>query len=173
MNTIYDGTFVLGNTSATTYQAGPGISITQPSEGTVMISNDETVLWEGNGTSVGTKTQDFNLSESYKNFEQTEIWWGNQIGSSPRGTVIMRYPVDPTTNAWQGINACSDYPNHISYKMCFLSAISDTEFTVYSYRQAAVNTSTTANFVWGTPKQHYECYPIKIIGINRISGGNA
>ena len=134
---------------------------------------DETVLWEGNGTSVGTKTQDFNLSESYKNFEQTEIWWGNQIGSSPRGTVIMRYPVDPTTNAWQGINACSDYPNHISYKMCFLSAISDTEFTAYSYRQAAVNTSTTANFVWGTPKQYYECYPIKIIGINRISGGNA
>ena len=41
MNTIYDGTFVLGNTSATTYQAGPGISITQPAEGTVRIGTDE------------------------------------------------------------------------------------------------------------------------------------
>ena len=173
INSIANGTFTLGQTSATNFQAGPGIKIDSPSAGTVRIGTDETVLWEGNGANVETKTQDFVLSESYNNFEQTEIWWGNQIGSSPRGTVIMRYPVDPTTNAWQGINACSDYPNHVSYKMCFLSAISDTEFTAYSYRQAAVNTNTTANFVWGTPKQYYECYPLKIVGINRISGSNA
>lgn len=128
---------------------------------------DETVLWSGNGPTVSTKTQDFVLNESYKNFEKLQIWWGNQPGGGLRGTVITNYPVDDTTNAWQGINACSDYPNHISYKMCFLSAISDTEFTAYSYRQAAVNTNTTANFVWGTPKQYYECYPLKIIGINR------
>lgn len=133
----------------------------------VVPGYNETVLWSGNGPTVSTKTQDFVLSESYKNFEKLQIWWGNQPGGGLRGTVITNYPVDDTTNAWQGINACSDYPNHISYKMCFLSAVSDTEFTAYSYRQAAVNTNTTANFVWGTPKQYYECYPLKIIGINR------
>ena len=69
MNTIYDGTFVLGSTSATTYQAGPGISITQPSEGTVRISNDETVLWSG--TYSGTSAIPF--TESYKNFEYARI----------------------------------------------------------------------------------------------------
>ena len=133
----------------------------------VVPGYNETVLWSGNGVGVSTKTQDFVLNESYKNFEKLQIWWGNQPGGGLRGTVITNYPVDDSTNAWQGINACSDYPNHISYKMCFLSAISDTEFTAYSYRQAAVNTNTTANFVWGTPKQYYECYPLRIIGINR------
>jgi len=67
MNTIYDGTFVLGNTSATTYQAGPGISITQPSEGTVRISNDETVLYSGAGTS------SFNVSENFSSFETIKM----------------------------------------------------------------------------------------------------
>jgi hypothetical protein len=172
MSQIYNGTFVLGDTSATTLSAGEGIKLDISVPGVIGISNDETVLWSGNGVGVSTKTQDFILNESYKNFEQLQIWWGNQPGGGLRGTVITNYPVDDTTNAWQGINACSDYPNHISYKMCFLSAVSDTEFTAYSYRQAAVNTNTTANFVWGTPKQYYECYPLKIIGINRISGGN-
>jgi len=50
INSIAQGTYTLGQTSATTYQAGPGISITQPSEGTVRISNDETVLFSGAGT---------------------------------------------------------------------------------------------------------------------------
>lgn len=172
MNTIYDNTFTIGQTSAINFEAGPGISITQPSEGTVRIANDETVLWSGNGPTVSTKTQDFILNESYKNFAQLQIWWGNQPGSDKRGTVITNYPVDDTTYTWQGINACSDSPNHIAYKMCFLSAISNTELTAYAYRQATVNTNTTANFVWGTPKQYYECYPLRIIGINRISGGN-
>ena len=47
MNTIYDGSFVLGQTSATNFVAGPGIRIDEPSAGTVRIGNDETVLWEG------------------------------------------------------------------------------------------------------------------------------
>ena len=160
---VHDDTLVHAANSAQ-YALGVNVSALQR-----LMGIDETVLWEGNGANVETKTQDFVLSESYKNFEQTEIWWGNQPGSPARGTVIMKYPVDSITQAWQGINACSDYPNHVSYKMCFLSAISDTELTAYSYRQASVNTKTTANFVWGTPKQYYECYPLKIIGIGRKS----
>lgn len=160
---VHDDTLVHAANSAQ-YALGVNVSALQR-----LMGIDETVLWEGNGANVETKTQDFVLSESYKNFEQTEIWWGNQPGSPARGTVIMKYPVDSITQAWQGINACSDYPNHVSYTMCFLSAISDTELTAYSYRQASVNTQTTANFVWGTPKQYYECYPLKIIGIGRKS----
>jgi len=70
MNTIYDNTFVLGNTSATTYQAGPGISITQPSEGTVRISNDETVLFE---TNYNGNTTAFTLSEPLTAFEKVRF----------------------------------------------------------------------------------------------------
>lgn len=132
-----------------------------------MMGVDETVLWEGNGPSVSNKTQDFVLNESYENFSKLQIWWGNQPGTNNRGTVITNYPVDNTTNAWQGINACSDSVNHLALKMCFLSAVSNTELTAYTYRQAAINTATTANFTLGTPKQYYECYPLKIIGIGR------
>ena len=66
MNTIYDGSFVLGETSGLNFEAGPGISITQPSEGTVRIANDETVLWSGTALSA-------TLSEPITNFERFKI----------------------------------------------------------------------------------------------------
>lgn len=45
IQSIANGTYLIGETSQTEFQAGPGISITQPSEGTVRISNDETILF--------------------------------------------------------------------------------------------------------------------------------
>ena len=47
MSEIYNGTFVLGNTSATTLSAGPGIKIDDSQPGVIKVSTDETVLWEG------------------------------------------------------------------------------------------------------------------------------
>jgi len=72
MNTIYDGTFVLGSTSATTFSAGPGITISQPSEGTIAIRNDETVLWSGNADAASFP---LTLSESLSNFERVMFVW--------------------------------------------------------------------------------------------------
>ena len=40
IQSIANGSFVLGNTNELTFSAGPGISITQPSEGTVRIGTD-------------------------------------------------------------------------------------------------------------------------------------
>ena len=133
----------------------------------VVRGYNETGVWSGNYT--GTKTKQFNLTESYKNFEELEIWWANQPGAEKRGVIISRYPNDSYQNAWFGFNACSDNINHIAYKICFLSAISNTQLTTYNYRQAATDSKTTANFVWGRPQEYYECYPVKIIGINRIA----
>lgn len=69
IQSISQGTFTIGSTSATNFEAGPGISITQPSEGTVRIANDETVLWSG--TYSGTSAIPF--TESYKNFDYVQI----------------------------------------------------------------------------------------------------
>ena len=165
IQSIANGTYVIGQTSATNFIGGTGIKVDSPAEGTVRIANDETVLWSGNYT--GTKTKQFPLTESYKNFEELEIWWGNQPGGGLRGVLINRYPVNDQQIAWFGANACSDGTKHLAYKFCFLSANNDTELTAYNYRQADVNASTTANFVWGTPQQYYECYPVRIVGINR------
>lgn len=77
MNTIYDGTYVIGQTSSTNFQAGPGISITQPSEGIVRIANDETVLFSGNNFTPGGSNNPMNatatLSESIFNFDRIRL----------------------------------------------------------------------------------------------------
>lgn len=71
MNTIYDGSFVLGQTSATNFVAGPGIKIDQPSEGVVRIGNDETVLWENTASGVYNGTITFN--EPWSGFDKIRI----------------------------------------------------------------------------------------------------
>ena len=70
MASIYDGTFVLGDVSATTLSAGNGIKITTDEPGVIKVSNDETVLWSGNGTQT---TGALNLSESITGFERIGI----------------------------------------------------------------------------------------------------
>lgn len=71
IRSISEGTFVIGDTNGLTFEAGPGISVSQPSEGTVRIGNDETVLYEVTETSgVSTCT----LSESPFNFQYLEIY---------------------------------------------------------------------------------------------------
>ena len=64
-NNIYNGTFVLGDTSATTLSAGPGIKIDDSVPGVIKVSNDETVLWSGNAVN----NDVLNLSENWNNFE--------------------------------------------------------------------------------------------------------
>ena len=67
INSIANGTYTIGQTSATNFIAGPGIKIDEPSAGTVRIGNDETVLWSGNSTVLN---QTFNLSEPFTNFKK-------------------------------------------------------------------------------------------------------
>ena len=87
MNTIYDGTYVIGQTSATNFQAGPGIAITQPSEGTVRIANDETVLFSGERYLSATGA--FALSENPYNFEEIQIWGkAHDTHKTTLGTVL-------------------------------------------------------------------------------------
>ena len=66
INSIANGTFTIGQASATNFQAGPGIKIDEPSAGTVRIGTDETVLWSGNAESA-------TLSEPITNFQRFKI----------------------------------------------------------------------------------------------------
>ena len=175
MNTIYDGTFVLGNTSATTYQAGPGISITQPSEGTVRISNDETVLWEGDKTGTGTIT----LSEGVNNFEKLVVFIGTEA-------VNVSAPV-----AFEAIVEFGEYdPGQYRFVLRYGGVLSKSlvaaENSIYVWGGELVvySTSYTTLNVGRTNRTHVSSITTvidhsnlthirKVIGINRISGGNA
>ena len=70
IRSIAEGTFVIGDTNGLTFEAGPGISVSQPSEGTVRIANDETVLWSGTLT-VGNTAQ---MSEPVSAFERYRFY---------------------------------------------------------------------------------------------------
>ena len=67
IQSIANGSFVLGQTSATNFIAGPGIKIDEPSAGTVRIGNDETVLYEGTGQF------GLNLSDSIYNYDKIAV----------------------------------------------------------------------------------------------------
>ena len=170
INSIAQGTYTLGQTSATTYQAGPGISITQPSEGTVRISNDETVLWSGdayNGT--------LNLSEAVTHFEYIRIDFSTTINSTSTiwsyNSVAKLYPTEHLmVNKIITINDM--IPDGSSTNTLVIRVanwnINDggNQFIFRDGYQIYFNGSS-----WSTGNSNTNIY--KVIGINRISGGNA
>ena len=175
INSIANGTFTIGQTSATSFIAGNGIKIDEPSEGTVRIGNDETVLFETTAVNgVGT----CNLSESLKNFERIAVL----------GTRGYDGESDPNKNGGTGpwtfwdcdkISADgSDFHSVTPFifegynwkNSCYSANSSFTTLTWYRGCQknmASNDVATTADSFTG-------CVGIKkIIGINRISGSNA
>ena len=168
IQSISNGSFVLGQTSATNFQAGPGISIDSPSEGVVRIGNDETVLWSGTASSGDT----MQLSEPFSGFHYLEIY-GSM--AQPNGTKNMLpackvYVDDVVLPASFNIAGFSWWGNINDYKfgMCigtYASSYSSIKhiggvFLGYwdSGWQVAAQDGLKIN---------------RVIGINRISGSNA
>lgn len=156
MNTIYDGTYVIGQTSATNFQAGPGISITQPSEGTVRIANDETVLWEGTLTASSDK---ITLSEPFTNFERQGVYW-----KSYERRFYSEFSNTGTGNPF-ALGAVFVLQDGNVEKSC-ITWTADTT-TELSYKSTSHGSITATGTSFNT-----NVLPYKIIGINRISGGN-
>lgn len=172
MNTIYDNTFVLGQTSATNFQAGPGISITQPSEGTVRIGNDETVLWTNPGTNGNTPTKDItwstqSLSESIANFERVMFIYSTDQSNYAKKCIIFEVKSANDTYALFDIVAGSN---------CLLRyaafTLNDTSISNYSNYTRNITFPTNGTVTSTGDTVGYNIL-YKVIGINRISGSNA
>ena len=170
INSIAQGTYTLGQTRVTTYQAGSGISITQPSEGVVRISNDETVLWSGTLTN----GQTANLSETVKNFEKIKIFAHE---SQRNRNLVSEYVTDYFSTSTMVAICIPDMENSSS-KSWFAFYWSRLYFTDATC-SAVVNDGGTQTW-WAAsngaalnvvPGRY--CIIDKIVGINRISGGNA
>ena len=160
MNTIYDNTFVLGQTSATNFVAGPGIKIDEPAEGTVRIANDETVLWEL--STIGGTSTSATLSEAFTNFEQIEVWWAQQ---SQRTTVQYYY----TKNLTQLFCVHGKYTAGNTGPHLFVAAwtISGTTASKAFCKYKAPDQWNNNNWTDAN-----ELCPCKIIGINRKEVNN-
>ena len=163
IQSIANGSFVLGQTSATNFVAGPGIKIDEPSAGTVRIGNDETVLWEGE-RNWWANTAALNLSESVNNFEIIRIKAKDDWALRERYFYVPSNPSDNqfdiTLDGIEGsklVIKTSKYNfsgNQIGLAEMFTIEINSAK-TMYIY--------TDRSYI-----QFHE-----VIGINRISGSNA
>ena len=152
IQSIANGTYVIGETSATNFIAGNGIKIDEPSAGTVRIGNDETVLWSGswkpgNGSVVTNSA--IEISEPVSNFEYIRVV---TEGTPNQCQALICYPESDSRTSILGLKISKDDDTHIRFRCGY-----STNF-IEAYR---------SNSDWGyfTLK--------KIIGINRISGSNA
>lgn len=157
MNTIYDGTFVIGDTTTTDFSAGKGISITEPVGGTLLISNDETVLWSG------TAQSGIQLSEPITNFGRIGILFGRASNSE------MKF--FDTSRSAEGL------PLQLGASFSNGYASTYTQTWVFT-NSTTLTTGQKAKEWWGkdstvSSRDTTDMPVYKVIGINRISGGNA
>lgn len=161
IRSISTGTYTIGQTSNLNFEAGSGIKITEPSEGTVRIANDETVLWSG----IYQGSNSITLSESLSNFDLVRVEWCPYTEASnwlePKDSVITK--VFDNKIHLTGIGISTNY----TYQMLVNIALQVNDSTVAESYHSSV---TMHN---GAINENLRGYKIlKIIGINRISGGN-
>lgn len=156
IQSISQGTFTIGSTSATNFVAGPGIKIDEPSAGTVRIGNDETVLWSGAKTSAVT------LSESMQNFDYLRLYFDLGANDRPKPVINCKYSPVMTVSWAQGVvNAFQT--------VAYISA-NPTAMKIVHTRQVALGsfTNTAASNTTGTLDETNSINSItKVVGINR------
>ena len=152
LRSIAEGTFVLGDTNGLTFEAGPGITVSQPSEGTVRIANDETVLYSGTySTSITSVT----LSEEITHFEKIEVWWIQQ-NARP---IVNQYQTENLSQMFIVHGKCEN-GNAVVF--------------IAGWNKGSDNKTFTKNLCKYKPTDNWNAFvdaneliPVKIIGIKR------
>ena len=171
IQSISQGTYTIGQTSATNFVAGPGIKIDEPSAGTVRIGNDETVLWET--TTSGVYNGTITLNEPWSGFNKIEIEVIDAFGFGGKSEQFDTLNLAGT----RAKNFSCSYPfvvtgspNKQYIRGCQLTFANDefTSGTVISFETTLTpNTTIACTTRISAPRL------VKVIGINRISGSNA
>lgn len=168
MNTIYDGSFVLGNTNELTFSAGPGIKVDQPSAGIVRIGNDETVLYDNPRNHNVESTAEFIMSESLWNFHRAFIEFDNmEFAEQP---LNMEIDIDVTTTAtryFTPMRNAGDLNTNIPYAGFYINEAGNIK---YINRGLLYGPWNSMHHATGDSRGYRVR---KVIGINRISGSNA
>lgn len=166
IRSISEGTFVIGDTNGLTFEAGPGISVSQPSEGSVRIANDETVLFESTNGSL--EANGFTVSEQLTNFERIRY-----IGSTNTCLFAVEIPTysDIASNFRFGVTCMCPDADGSPIQLYGKSFTSNNGLTYTASRSLARWFAYgQSNLFDGTQPFWGSVY--KIVGINRISGGN-
>ena len=169
INSIANGTFTIGQTSATSYVAGPGISITQPTAGTVRIANDETELYYSPTNHNVANNAEFVMSESIWNFERVMITFDNMEYANRYVTMI----IDLSGLSHDDNHLCTPWCNggvpaevNIPWAMFQINASGNIK---YINRGLIYSTWNNPAYTTGASRG---LRVVRVVGINRISGGN-
>ena len=169
IRSISEGTFVIGDTNGLTFEAGPGISVSQPSEGTVRIANDETVLWQNESSPLQTTGGTATLSEAASNFKYLRFEYRGEQ-SSGYGLKTQTIANDGRLNSISLGSLAQFYDNYaFSFTGAHISIV-DTTLTLVRQGRFNVNDNDTIS---ATDHGNNLFRLVRVIGINRIAGGNA
>lgn len=161
MANIYDGTFILGNTSATTLSAGEGIKLDTSVPGVIGIGTDETVLWSG------TRTNEVILSESAYNFEFIRIEMDEDSSNAPNPIVTIK------PSAVMTFGYCYGMANaFLAFVYATLTNNTTLKFAATKSVQFGSFTSTNVSLTATLDLDQVINSIVKVVGINRIAGGN-
>ena len=164
IQSISQGTYTIGSTSATNFIAGPGISIDSPSAGTVRIGNDETLLFQ----TTGLGSSACNLSEPISSFDNIKIEYRyGQIHTYKAFTINKNFVDNINTDFPSG-------PQECFFQLNFNGASTISVNHGYQIQRANFGSSpTTATTVVNNESEYSRLLITRIWGINRISGNNA
>ena len=165
INSIANGTYTIGQTSATNFVAGPGIKIDSPSAGTMRIGNDETVLWSGTAFNPGGSNKPMNgtayLSESIFNFDQIRLDF-TASNYTFNESILLTNPIKTGGNCY--FNVKKEQNNSSVYMGTKYGFTNDTTLTGFCSYGNTQNVNAMTGGYWGYGGV------VRIIGINRISG---
>lgn len=147
------------------YTAGKGIKIDNVNK---VVTVDETVLWEGTQWSVGDTGQELTLSESPLNFETIKVYGYRPLGTGSNiYSAVFSEEFDPNFLSANSITrvmmsyAINNNGNRIIGGMG-ISGVTGTSWTE----------AGGFHFAGGSLANGEYAHIHKVIGINRISGGN-
>lgn len=164
IQSISQGTYTIGNTNELTFSAGPGIKIDSPSEGVVRIGNDETVLWSG---TYNTATKSIVFSEPVTNFNSVKILWQHM---NPNFTIRWS-EYSPSCRFFEQIQGRNTGGSAAANFYTFHTYWTNNTSGMTFYYDI-IQTSLTGQVATKTGGYN-EVNPVKVVGINRISGSNA
>lgn len=167
INSIANGTYTIGQSSALSFEAGPGIKIDEPSAGTVRIGNDETVLWSGAMASAA------NLSEPMTAFDYVKVYYADDFTDTGRYHTVAQLDPNNGAHMWQPIGGLGEANCWVG--VTYISA-SDDYTTICVPKVKLFNygswTSTATTMTKVTTGANVSVL-YKVVGVNHISGGNA
>ena len=162
IQSISQGTYTIGQTSATNFVAGPGIRIDEPSAGTVRIGNDETVLWSGD-RHWWADTSPLTTSENLSNFETIKVIAADDWELNQQEFYF------PGLNVGFDISLIGKEGNNFVFKSSKFG-VNGNQISLLSQTECGIDSNKKiASTNWETSFIQFK----KIVGINRISGSNA